>query len=323
MIKSVTAINYLGEEVKIVLTDDEPKHGLLLKSIDGLGPAKADINTTSLVTSDGSFYNSSRLEERNIKIAFYFFDDIEEARNLTYKYFPIKRYVDLIIETTEKTLRTRGYVESNEPDIFSKQETTNISIICPDPYFYDAGPDGIKTTIFSGIEDEFVFPFECNISANILPILDNTSNPIQDSNGDNIESTEYEDDIDYIEFGSILDHPYRNIEYAGDAEVGIIIRLHFLNTASNITIYNTTTREEFKLNGEYQSGDDVVIDTKRGEKSVYLYRDGLVTNILNRIDTDSSWFKLRKGDNFFAYVAETGVEYIEAEIESETIYDGV
>lgn len=322
MIKSVTAKNYLGEEVKIVLTDDEPKHGLLLKSIDGLGPAKAAINTTSLVTSDGSFYNSSRLEERNIKIAFYFFDDIEEARNLTYKYFPIKRYVDLIIETTEKTLRTRGYVESNEPDIFSKQETTNISIICPDPYFYDAGPNGITTTVFSGIDGMFEFPFDCNIVADTSALLDDASNPIKDNNSEPINGTQY-GEIEYIEFGQINTYPSRNIEYIGDAEVGIKIYMHMLSMASNIAIYDLTTRETFKLNADFKSGDDIIINTKRGEKSVTLIRNSIEYNIINTMAMDSTWFVLHKGKNLFTFKASTGTENIEVRIENETVYEGV
>ena len=74
MIRSVTVTNYLGEWVKITLADDRPEHGLLIKSIEGLGPAKANINTTYLATNDGSLYNSARLEERNIVMQLYFSD---------------------------------------------------------------------------------------------------------------------------------------------------------------------------------------------------------------------------------------------------------
>ena len=38
-------------------------------------------------------------------------------------------------------------------------ETTQISIVCPDPYFYSAGPDGTNTTIFYGVEPLFEFAF--------------------------------------------------------------------------------------------------------------------------------------------------------------------
>ena len=55
MIKSITITNYLGESIKIFLAQDNPDHGLLIKSIEGLGPAKANINTTNLATNDGSF----------------------------------------------------------------------------------------------------------------------------------------------------------------------------------------------------------------------------------------------------------------------------
>lgn len=159
MINSITARNYLGEEVKITLNEEAPEHGLLLFSMTGLGPAKASVNTTDLVTSDGGLYNSARLDKRNIVIKFRFAGYIEETRNLTYKYFPIKKELTLFIETDSKTLRTTGYVETNEPDIFSDKEGCTISIICPDPYFYIAGTNYSR---ISGINELFEFPFEAN-----------------------------------------------------------------------------------------------------------------------------------------------------------------
>ena len=51
-------------------------------------------------------------------------------------------------------------MESNEPDIFSDKEGCNISIICPDPFFYS-----LKTnkTMFSGIEPAFEFAYDEDI----------------------------------------------------------------------------------------------------------------------------------------------------------------
>ena len=137
MIKALTVTNPYGEPVRIVLANEDARHGLLIKSIDGLGPAKANINVVQMATLDGSYYNSARLDQRNIVIGLIFNGDIENARLNTYEDFPIKGEVKLEIETDRRTVYTKGYVESNEPDIFSKQEEAQISIICPDPYFYD------------------------------------------------------------------------------------------------------------------------------------------------------------------------------------------
>lgn len=160
MIKSVTAVNHLGEAVKVVLDDPNPKHGLLITSIDGLGPAKANINVTNLAVNDGAIYNSARLDYRNIVITFSFLDDIETTRQTTYKYFPIKKYIVLVIETDNNTLMTEGYVESNEPDIFSESEGCQISIICPDPHLHSLENN---VAILSPVKSLFEFPYSAGM----------------------------------------------------------------------------------------------------------------------------------------------------------------
>lgn len=305
MIKSLTAVNYLGEWVEIDMFDSQPAHGLLIKSIKGLGPAKADVNTSSLATSDGDVYNSARLDKRNIVIQMYFTESptIEDARQRTYKYFPIKRPVSLLIETDNRYVQTVGWVESNEPDIFSKQESNQISIICPDPFFYSAGEQNV--TVFNGVEPQFEFPFE-------------------------------NEHIDYplLEMGSIKNYTERTVWYDGDSEVGITIYIHAIGEVRNITIYNTLTREMMKINTEklaeltgsgFDYGDDIIINTVKGDKYIRLLRNGSYTNILNTIDdiTKFDWFQLSKGDNIFAYRAEYGSENIEFKIMNRVLFEGV
>ena len=164
MIKSVTITNHLGESIEFELANPY-KTGIYVSSITGLGPGKANINTTDIATDDGAIFNSARSEERNIVMTLGFLqvpgitETIEDARQLTYKYFPKKKPLTFHIETDNRSLDAYGYTESNEPDIFSKEETTQISIICPDPLFYSAGTNN---TVFNGVDYEFEFPFENN-----------------------------------------------------------------------------------------------------------------------------------------------------------------
>ena len=65
MIRSVTVTNYLGDSIQLELMRPE-KSGLIIKSIEGLGPSDAAINMTELSTNDGALYNSARLNKRNI-----------------------------------------------------------------------------------------------------------------------------------------------------------------------------------------------------------------------------------------------------------------
>lgn len=304
MIKSVTVTNYQGDTITLDLTHPE-ESGFVVKSITGLGPGKATINTTEVSTNDGGLFNSSRLSTRNIVIALEFLwkDSIEEVRQQSYKYFPIKKKCTLVIETDNRLAEIEGYVESNDPDIFSQNEGTDISIICPYPYFYSSGESGKTTTIFSGIEAAFEFPFS------------------------NESLTE-----NLLEMGIIENETERVITYDGDAEIGVTITIHAVGEASNITIYNTGTRELMTIDTDKVesltgsgiiAGDDIIICTVKNNKSITLVRGGVSTNILNCLSTDADWFQLTKGDNVFAYVAEEGGSNLQFQIENRIIYEGV
>lgn len=305
MIKSIKVKNYLNKEITLELTRPD-KSGLIVKSVEGLGPAKANINVTDISTSDGGIFNSSRLDKRNIVMDLGFLqsstETIEDIRQKTYVYFPIKKKVHLTIVTDNHTLEIDGYIESNEPDIFSKDEGCSISIICPDPFFYSKDDNA---TSFSGVEPSFSFPF-----AN-----DSLSEPL-------------------LEMGVLQNRTEQLIIYDGNSEIGMSIRIHALGDATNITILNVLTGDKMIINTDRLktimgtetaiiAGDTIVISTIRGDKSITLLRDGVITNILNCLDRGSKWFTLVKGDNIFSYDAETGATNLQFYIINKVAYDGV
>lgn len=302
MIKSVQVTNHLGQSIKIVLTEGEPDHGLIITSIDGLGPAKATINTTDISMFDGALYNSARLQTRNIVFSFLFVGcpTIEDARQLTYKYFPIKRNVELVIETDNRLLSTIGYVESNEPEIFSQQEGCNISLLCPDPYLYSA--EGLRTSWFSGVDHLFEFVFSNESLSQRLLVM-----------------------------GEISERSEKTVYYEGDLPIGIVITIQATEPAGSITIYNSRTRERMHIDANriqqitgspIQAMDEIIINTNRGQKNVQLLRKGHYTNILNALDKDSDWFTLEKGANQFTYVATAGAVSLQFKIENQVAYEG-
>ena len=83
MVNSIIVTNYLGESIVLELGKPE-ESGFLITSIDGLGPGKANINTTNKSGMDGSKYNSAKRENRNIVIHLKFISDgtdsIEDIR---------------------------------------------------------------------------------------------------------------------------------------------------------------------------------------------------------------------------------------------------
>lgn len=298
MIRSVTIVNHIGEELFIELADPE-KSGFAVQQIVGLGPAKAHINTGGNTTGDGTFYNSARVQERNIVFDLIFVNDteIESVRQKSYKYFPIKKKIKIKIETDNRKCETYGYIESNEPNIFSERSGTVVSVICPDPYFYSVKSDIV---IFSGIEPMFEFPFS---NEKVFSI------------------------------GVIRSDTLREFIYSGDTDIGMIIRIGiYSDDVTNIRVYNVDTRKSLfidtsKLNEMLDSpldrGDVIIVDSNRGAKTVTLLRDGIETNILNSLSKDSDWLTISRGKNTIAYEAETGVMNLKFELEMKVIYEGV
>ena len=304
MIKKITITNYLNESIEIDLRCPE-KSGLLIYNITGLGPVKADINSTELSTYDGSIFNSARANSRNIVISMIFLEKntIEETRHLTYKYFPLKKNLKIVIETDTRICETTGYVESNEPSIFSSMEGTQISIVCPDSFFYSSGNSGINITYFYAVEPLFEFPFSNESLSDYL-----------------------------IEFAAIHRESVKSIYYTGDSEIGFSIEIHAIGTAKNVTVINTKTRESMKIDTDKLQkltgngiidGDTIYISTMKGEKTITLLREGIYTNILNCLDKNADWFQLSKGDNIFTYTADEGLANLQISMQNRTIYEGI
>lgn len=301
MIKTITVTNHLSESVVIDLRSPE-QSGFFIRGIDGLGPPKAVINTTESLGLDGSVYNSARASQRNIvlNMGFVDFPTIEDARQRSYQFFPIKRRVDILVETDNRIASTYGYVESNEPDIFSRMETAVISILCPSAYL--TAPE-VVIVEFSNVINNFEFPFS------------------------NESLTE-----NLIVFSDLVSETEKVIHYEGDAPTGITMHIHFLGLVTNLSIFNEETRESLTIDNDIivsitgediQAGDEIVIVTVRGQKSVTLWRDGVATNVLNAIVGDSPWFSLEKGDNTFLYDADFGVSNVQFTVEYHNVYEGI
>lgn len=313
MIKSVTITNFKGNSLVIPLNEDYVENGMIITDIQGIGAGEADIQTTELATVDGSEYGSSRRRERNIVIKMLFSEiggvshradlyNIENTRMRTYEFFPVKQKLRFLIETDRRLAYIDGYVESNDPDIFSDAESTQISIICPFPYFTDARNGGEKATRFFGVEPLFHFPFQNEG-------LDKKT----------------------IVFGLIRSISVENLWYEGDAEVGVRVHIVPIGETSDIRIANLTQGTAMTLHVDrietltgkaFGPGDELILNTVRGEKYLHLLRDGETHNVINALDKDAQWFTISYGDNMFS-VESDKISNIQVTIWSKILYEGV
>ena len=310
MIKSVTAVNFKGESIKMDLFHPESS-GFIIIKIDGIGPGKATVTKNDSKVYDGGTITSARLPSRNIKmeIQFLWVNSIEDVRHKSYKYFPLKKPLTLIFETDTRTVEIEGVVESNEPDIFSSEESTNISIICPDPYFYASGENARSRTEFSGINPMFEIPSDIGYS--------------------NESITEA-----LTEISTLYVQSERGIMNYGEVDIGVVISIKPLAIVKGIlTISNVTLGQNmsFDLNKiktitehDFHLGDELVINTLRGKKSVTLVREGKNYNALSCIDTRTDWIYLTSGENTFTYYLDgEGIEDLQFSVTNSILYEGV
>lgn len=307
MLKSVTVTNHLGKSITLELTNPE-ESGFYVVGITGLDPPKADISMSDIAAYDGSVFNSSRVSSRNIVLSLMFPETkVEHYRHESYRYFPIKRNVTLDFVTDTRQLSISGYVESNEVGIFSKRQGCQVSILCPDPWFYNTVNSSAEQTL-SKVERTFEFEDLGNGDTWIKGITSDSS---------------YR-----IEFSNIIRNSSGIVNYEGDIEVGVTLRFRAFGTTGDVNIYKGYDRLTInssvinRITGSpIQAGDEIIVTTHQGKKSARLLRNGKYINVLSAIDKKSVWLKVSKGENEFVFTTVTSSGELSFSIQ--TLYEGI
>lgn len=296
MIKSVYVTNYMGDSLLLPLSD-YTESGIVITEIDGIGPVEADVHTTDYATRDGSVFNSARVQNRTVVLTLRPMEHptVEDMRHRIYKFFPVKREVKMEVITDRRDAYVTGYVESVEPTIFSNEEEVEVSIVCPDPYFYSASSSEI---IYSGAEPLFEFPFsnEGPSPVIIMGVATNTNE--------------------------------RVFDYNGDFDVGVIIHLKFTGAVSGLAVHSIEENQNMeidisKIPDGLQPQDELIISTLKGSKSARILRNGHFINAINSIAMLSDWITVHIGSNTIIYTADSGLENVTMSLDFNIAYEGI
>lgn len=175
MLTHVDAISSQGSLLSLPLEDLET--GLMLDSIEGLDPVKATIVTTSFAGQDGGEYQSSRREERDLKLKISLEPDyaleetVRQLRKRLYKTFMPKAAVQLTFHTTdENPWIINGRVEDFNNDQFSSEPTVDIDIRCSNPDFIDPIPVKVSGNSVSNT-NEFLVPYDGTVESGMKFVI--------------------------------------------------------------------------------------------------------------------------------------------------------
>lgn len=241
--------------------------------ISGLNPPTAEMFTSSIVTSDGSVLNNTRIESRNLVLNIVLNGNIEASRINLYKYFRVKQKCKIYYKNGARDVYIEGYVESFEDDFFVQSQEVQISVICYQPFFNAASELVVDLSLTLA---NFEFPFAIEEAGR--------------------------------EFSQKINTYECLLVNEGEVDNGLIVELRATGTVINPIIYNEDNGEFFGLNYTLQDGDLITINTNVGEKAVTLTRDGVNSNLINYLQQDSTWMKTVSGDNVFAFACEGDTE---------------
>lgn len=258
---------------------------LLVTKIDGLGSVKTAINSQKSPRQDGVSVTSTTLEPRYITIEGQILEP-DMARQQAYR---------------EQMLR--AFLPKVESELTIERYGTTRTIKC-----------------IPEVAPEFPSAMQSRLQSFFLSLI--CANPYFESVTESSE--EIVTWIGGLEFPLVLPTAFAtsgekiiNVVNSGDVETPL--RIEILAPATNPKLTNISTGEFVRVKQELTENDVLVITTDFGNKRVEI---GGV-NRFNYIDSDSTFFCLRPGDNVLEYTSDNEQENARVRIAYKNRYLGV
>lgn len=242
-----------------------------ITEIQGLAPTEADVHTSSAALLDGENYINSKLKARQLNIAFAIEYEAESNRLFAYRVLKSKKPVTIYYSSAVRDVYIKGYVSGVDVTHFEMKQIVTASISCPRPYWLDMNTfiEDISTII-----NRFHFPFTSTVSNEIV-------------------------------FGEFAQEVNLIVNNNGDSETGLLISVFIKKDMSSFKIFNYMTKEYIGINYSLKALDEVIINTNKGEKDIYLIRNGIKTPLLPFKIKGSTWLYIDIGENVFTYTTST------------------
>jgi hypothetical protein len=261
-----------------------------ITDVQGLNPPDATINTSQIALIDGAKFNSAKINVRQINIAFAIEYSAAYNRINVYKVLKSKQWVRMYYTGDQRDVYIDGYIQSIDISYFDMKQVVTCSILCPSPYLKSAQ---VIVDELKSIVNAFHFPFSSTETPQIV-------------------------------FGYFSNDVGVIVENQGDVECGMIIELYARSAISNPKVYNYITQDFIGINYTFQSADLITIDTRKGERSVTLLRNGVETNLFNYVMQGSTWLQLEAQGSTFVYeVGEGSLGDLMVSFKHSNLYEGV
>lgn len=246
-----------------------------LTNVDGLTHSDAELSSSTVPTMDGDVVNNRRAIPRGIVLDLAIEGaDVELKKRYISRYIKPQQNARLRCTQDDRELEITGIVKTIDMQRFTNSVVMQVSIYCSQPYWED----------INYIVQEI---------SEVLNLHYFTNSP---------------DDMLYfpaegIPFGEYDTNRTKVFENDGDVSVGMEIRVIALGNVGNPIIYNADG-QYFGVNTTMQAGDEIVISTIKGKKTITLNGE----RILDKIKVGSTWLQLEVGENEFTIDSDDGTE---------------
>lgn len=213
----------------------------------------------------------------------------EQAKNRLMKLIGTKDPVRLRYVAPNRDVYINCRVEQVNTPPNAKPMTTQISLICPDPYWRASGDN---TVVIAGTESCWEFPVE-------IP-------------------------EEGMEFGRINPAVIAVIENNGTASSGAVFTITARTNCTNPRIENIDTGEFMQVAVVMVAGDVLIFTTEQGEKTISFIHNGATQNYFNYRVSGSTFLQIRPGKNRFKYTVGSGDDHaIDITCTFDTKYGGI
>ena len=251
----------------------------LLADVDGLYEMASTVNLMSNSMLDGASFQSTVLPKRNIVLTLKDISDFTSHRAFLNTLFVPKSKGTLYFDEGNEHRKIDYYVEKVTSDGINAYRTIQVSLICPDPYFYD-----LYDTSFTMSSFMPSFSFRHAFTAAKEEFGYRQKEKIKVINNDlSVDGTGMT--IKMLCNGSVKNPSITRVE-------------------DHAHIYIGTAEKPLNL----VAGDVVTVTTDNGNKKVTLTHDGNTSNINQYLSEDSSFLQLSRGTNSIGYSADEGVD---------------
>lgn len=274
--------NEKGEELSLTKNKN-----YTVTKITGLTAAGCTINTSPVSGQDGERFNSSRINKRNIVITILPEDPVDANRVNLYRFFSEKGNIRIFFKTRIRDVYIDGRVETLDGDLFSIREEIQVSVLCPDPFFIKCGEGASRI---------------CHTP--VIPLLE----------------FPYDGPSEGMAMSELLSEDLQ-FENTGNVSVGALFHAETQRETSRFCIYDRQADIYMGIEYPIEPYDNLYFNTRKGEKGIWLTRNGEKHNLLRRRISGSGWIQIMPGFNTFE-IRSDNTEYL-LEIEWMELYEGV